>query len=105
MSLARATSCGRDVWVRFQRCSNSSVHKLGLGSCFLDVSLMVAATADMQWAFNVLFSPNSDAVKKGQSGVEARRITVDIISVARVSRDVLTSTWCFRRCVAYLLVS
>ena len=66
---------------------------------------MAAATADMQSALNIFFSPSSAAVKIGRSGEEARHITVDIISVARVSRDVLTSTWCFRRCVACRLVS
>ena len=105
MSLERAITCGMVVWVRFQSSSNSSVHRLDFRSGFLDASPIVAAKADMQWALNVSFSPRSAAVKIGQSDIEARHIAVDIMSTAQVSRDVLTSTWCFRRVLACLLVS
>ena len=71
----------------------------------MDASPIVAAKADMQWALNVSFSPRRAAVKIGLSGIVARHIAVDIMSTAQVSRDVLTSTWCFRRFLASLLVS
>ena len=71
----------------------------------MDLSLIVAAKADKQWALKDSFSPSSAEVKIGRSGIEARHIAVAIISTAQVSRDVLTSTWCFRRFLACLLIA